>query len=198
VTQQRKPGGIGDDCRAWLYARAVACRGRLSCVYCDAWLTRVSLATRLDPQHVATLDHVVALARGGTNGPDNLVVCCCSCNAAKRDRPLAERAAVRAELRALPSAQALAAWRRKILLGGLERSQRRSGEPAARWGRMLASKAWATPDAPGLHASRVQCQGGAHRWPVVGQAESGRGDAAGQRFTAPRALGVNASGASAR
>lgn len=41
-------------------------------------------------------DHVVALARGGTNWPDNLQLLCPTCNCSKKDRPmdivLAERA----------------------------------------------------------------------------------------------------------
>lgn len=45
------------------------------CVYC---------ATRLD-QHTATLDHVIALARGGAHDPGNLVVACAPCNRLKGD-----------------------------------------------------------------------------------------------------------------
>jgi len=35
-----------------------------------------------------TVDHVSPLARGGSNGPENLVPACMRCNASKRDRPL--------------------------------------------------------------------------------------------------------------
>lgn len=34
----------------------------------------------------ATVDHIVAKARGGTDHPDNLISCCRSCNASKGDR----------------------------------------------------------------------------------------------------------------
>jgi 5-methylcytosine-specific restriction endonuclease McrA len=45
------------------------------CVYC---------ATHLD-QHTATLDHVIALARGGAHDAGNLVVACAPCNRLKGD-----------------------------------------------------------------------------------------------------------------
>lgn len=45
------------------------------CVYC---------ATPLD-QRTATLDHVIALARGGAHDPGNLVVACAPCNRLKGD-----------------------------------------------------------------------------------------------------------------
>lgn len=35
-------------------------------------------------------DHIVALARGGTNDPDNLTIACDYCNCSKRDKPLHE------------------------------------------------------------------------------------------------------------
>lgn len=34
----------------------------------------------------ATVDHIVAKARGGTDDPDNLISCCRSCNSSKGDR----------------------------------------------------------------------------------------------------------------
>ena len=34
----------------------------------------------------ATIDHVIPLARGGTNYEGNLVPCCKSCNSSKQDR----------------------------------------------------------------------------------------------------------------
>lgn len=37
-----------------------------------------------------SIDHVIPLARGGSNWPANLRPCCSMCNSAKRDRPLAE------------------------------------------------------------------------------------------------------------
>lgn len=35
-----------------------------------------------------TLDHVVAIARGGSNEPSNLYTCCRSCNSSRQDSPI--------------------------------------------------------------------------------------------------------------
>lgn len=45
------------------------------CVYCATGL----------PEHLATLDHVFPLARGGTSNPGNLVTACARCNRLKGD-----------------------------------------------------------------------------------------------------------------
>ncbi len=37
--------------------------------------------------HATTVDHVVAVANGGTNDISNLVACCARCNASKKDNP---------------------------------------------------------------------------------------------------------------
>ena len=52
------------------------------CAYCGS-------AERL------TLDHVVALANGGSHTEDNLVVACKSCNSSKGQKPLEEWIATR-------------------------------------------------------------------------------------------------------
>lgn len=46
---------------------------RPRCFYCDRFMT----------EHGATLDHLVPVARGGSQRADNLVLCCRDCNAAK-------------------------------------------------------------------------------------------------------------------
>ncbi len=47
------------------------------CVYCARSL----------PLEAATLDHVIPVARGGTDAPGNLVVACGACNRLKGDLP---------------------------------------------------------------------------------------------------------------
>ncbi len=52
--------------------------GTLTCIYC------------LDPVPFGrdTIDHVVPLAKGGTNDYDNLAIACCRCNCSKKDKDL--------------------------------------------------------------------------------------------------------------
>lgn len=50
------------------------------CSYCHDALTKAS----------ATMDHVVPLSRGGSNGIDNIAPCCRRCNASKGNRLLSE------------------------------------------------------------------------------------------------------------
>lgn len=45
------------------------------CVYCAVGL----------PEELATLDHVIPVARGGTSSPGNLVAACARCNRLKSD-----------------------------------------------------------------------------------------------------------------
>ena len=156
---------IGDDYRAWLYARAVAARGRLVCCYCGSSLRRCSLNNRWTrPENIASLDHVLPRARGGQNAPWNLVVCCALCNLRKADRPLdtSRRPAIIAEITAFPDGKTLGRWRRKILIHAHHKAPH-----TARRHRMLTSPAWASPVAPG--AARY---GALPRWVT---AEEGRG-----------------------
>lgn len=60
-------------------------RDGFRCVYCGA-------DPSTGPLHV---DHVEAVANGGTNEPDNLVTACEPCNLGKSDVPLGERQARR-------------------------------------------------------------------------------------------------------
>jgi hypothetical protein len=56
---------------------AIYLRDNLACVYCgDA----VEQGAKL------TLDHVVPVSKGGTNGGDNLVTCCHRCNTSRGNR----------------------------------------------------------------------------------------------------------------
>jgi hypothetical protein len=57
-------------------------RDGFACRYCGA--TAVST--------VLEVDHVLALANGGSNEPDNLVTACKDCNSGKSDRSLDDRA----------------------------------------------------------------------------------------------------------
>lgn len=50
-------------------------RQKRKCYYCHCKLT--------DQYHV---DHVIPLARGGSNGPENLVIACPTCNCSKNDK----------------------------------------------------------------------------------------------------------------
>ena len=57
---------------AYTVRRALILRSHPFCAYCGA--------------PAGTVDHVVPLARGGTNSLDNLVACCAECNASKGAR----------------------------------------------------------------------------------------------------------------
>ena len=37
-----------------------------------------------------TVDHIVPVSRGGSNGPENIVLACWECNMAKKDQSLEE------------------------------------------------------------------------------------------------------------
>lgn len=77
----------------------VKARDRDRCRYCGRG---VSWKDRRGPGG-ATFDHVVPLgAKGGTNDPENVVVCCRSCNARKKDRTPAQAGM---SLRDAPSAE---------------------------------------------------------------------------------------------
>lgn len=61
-------------------------RDRYLCRYCGT-----NVQARVPFQaNTATVDHVVPLAKGGTNGRDNLVTACLACNNGKGDMTLAE------------------------------------------------------------------------------------------------------------
>lgn len=62
---------------------AIYLRDSFRCVYCCADLHGAH------PTDI-TLDHVAPQADGGSNGPDNLVTSCRSCNCSRQDKPLAK------------------------------------------------------------------------------------------------------------
>ena len=72
-TKARRKGAIGTHTAADIKAQYARQKGK--CYYCHA---RVG-----DTYHV---DHVVPLARGGSNWPENLVISCPTCNMQKRDK----------------------------------------------------------------------------------------------------------------
>lgn len=53
-------------------------RDQFTCQYCG----------HRPPDVLLQVDHVIAVAKGGSNDPDNLVTSCATCNAGKSDRPL--------------------------------------------------------------------------------------------------------------
>lgn len=71
-----KLGAVGTHTRVEFIALAEAYGWR--CVYCDVGLTKQS----------ATEDHVIALARGGSDGIENIVPACLACNRKKNARPV--------------------------------------------------------------------------------------------------------------
>ena len=61
-------------------------RTYLACFYCGAWPTRSRRgwdSVRLE------VDHLVPVAQGGTNEPNNLVMACESCNRSKQEKAVA-------------------------------------------------------------------------------------------------------------
>lgn len=56
------------------------------CVYCQCEVARQSAIDAGAQLSLATLDHVVAHASGGTDLPSNLITACRSCNSARQDR----------------------------------------------------------------------------------------------------------------
>lgn len=73
--RERAAPGLSHNDRAQLLTRWRA-QGRL-CIYCMV-------------ERVETIDHVIALVRGGTNFEGNLAPACRACNGRKRDRTVAE------------------------------------------------------------------------------------------------------------
>lgn len=51
------------------------------CYYCDCKMT-----ARRNQPNTRTVDHVVPIARGGSNGPENIVIACAACNFSKQDK----------------------------------------------------------------------------------------------------------------
>jgi hypothetical protein len=59
------------------------------CRYCRVKV-RTNLMERERHDNDATVDHIIPKARGGTNSPNNLALCCRRCNHAKADRSVEE------------------------------------------------------------------------------------------------------------
>lgn len=55
-------------------------RDGLICVWCTRSVVRLRPADGRQPDHCATIDHVVARSAGGSNHENNLVVACHQCN----------------------------------------------------------------------------------------------------------------------
>ena len=81
ATKRRKLGVIR---RATLRELHEHCDGR--CYYCQILLTYNNWPSLT----FASVDHIIPVARNGTNDLDNLCVCCLKCNWSKRDKLLSE------------------------------------------------------------------------------------------------------------
>lgn len=68
--------------------KSLSVRVRFEILKRDGFRCRYCGATAMDSP--IEIDHVVPVARGGTNDPENLVAACWACNSGKKDRPLDE------------------------------------------------------------------------------------------------------------
>jgi 5-methylcytosine-specific restriction endonuclease McrA len=68
-------------------------RDAWSCVYCNAYL-KDEVASR------RTLDHIIPRSKGGSNHESNLVTCCITCNASRKDNDLPKQMFAKALLAA--------------------------------------------------------------------------------------------------
>ena len=72
------------------YKKRLLTQHEMNCFYCGKSLIEFSSMTREEAgkrmKDVATVDHIVPQSKGGTNALDNLVPCCFSCNAKKKDK----------------------------------------------------------------------------------------------------------------
>jgi 5-methylcytosine-specific restriction endonuclease McrA len=84
-TQRNKQFG---KCRGY---RRVYLRG-LVCEYCKRVVVKYGRPTHVikNLDNACSVDHVIPLARGGTNTLDNLVIACVRCNNEKNDMLLSE------------------------------------------------------------------------------------------------------------
>ena len=69
------------------------------CCYCEKELT----------VEIATVDHIIPLSRGGDHTPENLAICCLSCNSSKSDK----------------TPQEFEAWRKRVQQVGHRRARER-------------------------------------------------------------------------
>ena len=60
------------------------------CHYCGHAIARVRAARKKTGVRKSTIDHVVPKSKGGSNGNENLVAACASCNRKKGGRPIEE------------------------------------------------------------------------------------------------------------
>lgn len=70
--------------------RLVARRG-LECCYCHEmcdWNDYYIKGQKQPGDKYPTIEHIIAIADGGTNTWDNVAVCCHKCNQEKADKPL--------------------------------------------------------------------------------------------------------------
>jgi 5-methylcytosine-specific restriction endonuclease McrA len=64
-------------------------RDNFTCVYCG--FNKRNAGENWGILNWLEIDHILAIANGGTHGPENLVVCCYKCNIGKSSIPLWKR-----------------------------------------------------------------------------------------------------------
>ena len=89
ITYQMSRRSLIEPRRAWLERSYLRQRGR--CYYCG-WLLYMPGRRRSYEPGVrrATVDHIIALSKGGPESEDNTVACCGPCNNAKGDMDVAD------------------------------------------------------------------------------------------------------------
>lgn len=75
--------------RRQIIAKFIEKHGELFCEYCGK--SNLTDVYSRDVSHLATLDHIVPVSRGGRPfDPNNIKICCHDCNCEKGSKPLSE------------------------------------------------------------------------------------------------------------
>ncbi len=93
-------GANGDQGSNWIRKakrHRIYSRDSWRCVWCCSPVADGAAVTAGARERLATLDHVVSRARGGSNEASNLVTACITCNAERGDRSAIEFAFAKAE-----------------------------------------------------------------------------------------------------
>jgi 5-methylcytosine-specific restriction endonuclease McrA len=72
----------------WNIMQRLFQRQKNRCAYCREMMTLKKIrANHRQPVHLATRDHVVPRAYGGSDRQENIVICCKGCNSRRADLP---------------------------------------------------------------------------------------------------------------